>query len=66
MNRLQAASLAVWDFVAGDDWRTAFGVLLALGITAVFAGLGVAAWWVMAIAVPLLLWLSLRRAIRGG
>jgi hypothetical protein len=48
--------------VVGDDWRTAFGVLLALGMTAIFAAVGIAAWWVMVIAVPLLLWLSLRRA----
>ena len=53
-----------WDFVVGDDWRTAFGVVLALGITALLADGGVAAWWVMPVAVVVLLGLSLRRAAR--
>jgi hypothetical protein len=66
LSRLRAAALALWDFVVGDDWRTALGVPLALGVTAIFARLGIVAWWVMAIAVPLLLWRSLRRATRGG
>jgi hydrogenase/urease accessory protein HupE len=52
----------VWDFVVGDDWVTAFGVVLALGLTAAIAAAGVAAWWVMPVAVVALLALSLRRA----
>lgn len=62
MNRLRAAALWVWDFIVGDDWMTAFGVVLALGLTAVIAAAGVAAWWVMPVAVVVLLALSLRRA----
>jgi hypothetical protein len=54
----------VWEFVVGDDWRTAAGVVLALALTAILAGAGVAAWWVMPLAVLALLVLSLRRA--GG
>lgn len=61
--RLVKAFLAgVWDFVVGDDWRTALGVVLALALTALIAGAGVAAWWVMPLAVVALLALSLRRA----
>jgi hypothetical protein len=56
----------VWSFVAGDDWRTAVGVVLALGLTAVIAGASAAAWWVMPVAVMALLALSLRRAARDG
>jgi hypothetical protein len=52
----------VWDFVVGDDWVTAFGVVLALGLTAAIAAAGVAAWWVMPVAVVALLALSLRPA----
>ncbi len=52
----------VWDFVVGDDWVVALGVIVALGVTAIVAAAGVAAWWIMALAVPLLLALSLRRA----
>jgi hypothetical protein len=54
----------VWEFVVGDDWRMAAGVVLALALTAILAGAGVAAWWVMPLAVLGLLALSLRRA--GG
>jgi hypothetical protein len=64
MNRLRAAALAVWGFIVGDDWRTAIGVVLALALTALLAGLSVAAWWVMPVAVPAILGLSLRRASR--
>ncbi len=64
MSRLRAVALAIWSFVVGDDWRTALGVALALALTAIVASLGVAAWWTMPVAVPLLLWLSLRRAVR--
>ena len=54
---------ATWEFVVGDDPATALGVALALGITALIAGAGAAAWWVTPLAVIALLALSLRRAI---
>lgn len=62
MSRLQAFLLGVWDFVVGDDWRTAAGVVIALGVTAAIAAAGTSAWWVMPPAVLLLLGLSIRRA----
>lgn len=65
MSRLRAVALAIWGFLVGDDWRTALGVALALALTAMLASLGVAAWWAMLVAVPLLLWMSLRRATGG-
>jgi hypothetical protein len=61
---MKAAALAVWDFVVGDDWLTAVGVVAALGVTALVAATGAAAWWVMPAAVIALLLLSLRRAVR--
>lgn len=64
MRRVRAAALAAWEFVAGDDWRTAVGVPVALGVTALIADSGVAAWWVMPAAVVALLAVSLRRARR--
>lgn len=54
--------LGVWEFVVGEDWRTALGVVLALGAVALLAAGGIAAWWLMPPAVLLLLALSLRRA----
>lgn len=62
MSAAVKAARAVWDFIVGDDWVTAVGVVAALGITALIAGAGVAAWWVMPAAVLGLLALSLRRA----
>ena len=53
-----------WDFVIGDDWRVAAGVALALGATAAIASTDEPAWWVLPVAVALLLYLSLRKAAR--
>jgi hypothetical protein len=64
MARVSSFLAGVWEFVVGDDWRTAAGVILALALTAIVASAGVAAWWVMPLAVLGLLALSLRRA--GG
>jgi hypothetical protein len=64
MSGLRRAIAWVWDFVVGDDWVTAAGVVLGLGITAAIAAAGIAAWWVMPVAVLALLALSLRRAAR--
>jgi hypothetical protein len=55
-----------WNFVIGDDWLVAVLVVLAIGATAVLAAANIAAWWVLPFAVPLVLWLSLRRAIRSA
>jgi hypothetical protein len=66
MTRAIGVLLGVWTFVVGDDWRTAVGVALALGVTAIVASTDVAAWWVMPPAVLVLLALSLRRAARGA
>jgi thiamine transporter ThiT len=56
--------LGTWEFVVGDDWRTAVGVAVALGVTAVIATTDVAAWWIMPLAVLAILALSLRRGVR--
>ena len=55
-----------WDFVIGDDWLAAVLVAIAIGATAAVAHDGVTAWWLMPLAAPLVLWLSLRRAIRSA
>lgn len=64
MSWLVRAARAVWEFVVGDDPWTALGVAVALGATAVLAGAGAPAWWVMPVAAVALLVLSLRRAAR--
>jgi hypothetical protein len=64
MSRITLALLAIWEFIVGDDWRTAVGVVVAIGLTAAIAAAGVPAWWVMPIAVVVLLGVSIRRALR--
>jgi hypothetical protein len=51
-----------YEFVVGDDWRVAAGIVTAIALTAIVAGAGVAAWWVMPLAVVVTLFASLRRA----
>ena len=55
-----------WDFVIGDDWLVAVLVAAAIGATAVLAAASVTAWWLLPVAVLLVLWVSLRRAIRSA
>jgi hypothetical protein len=62
MTAIRRALLGVWDFVVGDDWITAVGVVAALGVTALIAGAGATAWWLMPVAVLALLVASLARA----
>jgi hypothetical protein len=64
MSRLGAFGRFWWEFVIGDDWVVAVLVVVAIGATALLAAAGVAAWWLLPLAVLGVLWLSLRRAIR--
>jgi hypothetical protein len=66
MKRLAAFGRFWWDFVIGDDWLVAVLVVVGIGATAVLAAADVAAWWLLPVAVPAILWLSLRRAIRSA
>jgi hypothetical protein len=54
---------AIWEFLVGDDWPTAVGVVLSLAATALVATSDLAAWWLMPLAaLALLRWSVLRRA----
>jgi hypothetical protein len=66
MSRLAAFGRFWWDFVIGDDWLVAVLVAVAIGATAALAAVSVTAWWLLPLAVLLVLWLSLRRAIRSA
>jgi hypothetical protein len=66
MKLLRSTARGVWEFIVGDDWRTALGVCAALALTALLAATGIAAWWVMPLAVVGLLWFSLRRFSGSG
>jgi len=51
-----------YDFVVGDDWTVAAGVVIALVLTTLLVHAGVTAWWLMPLAVVALLAMSLQRA----
>ena len=63
MKRIKAFGRFWWDFVVGDDWRAAAGVVVAIGATAALAAGGVDAWWLMPVAFATILWISLRREV---
>jgi hypothetical protein len=66
MRRLATFGRFWWDFVIGDDWLVAVLVAAAIGATAALAAAHVTVWWLLPLAVLLVLWLSLRRAIRSA
>lgn len=53
-----------YEFIVGDDWLVAAGVMAALAITWVLAHNDASAWWLMPVAVVALLVTSLWRATR--
>ena len=55
-----------WSFVVGDDPRLAAGVAVAIAVTWLLTREDVDAWWLLPVAVALLLAESLRRATRGN
>jgi hypothetical protein len=68
MDRLRAFGRFWYDFVIGDDWRIAVSVVAALAITYAVSTTGASAWWVLPVAVavvlPMSLWLAVRRRAR--
>jgi apolipoprotein N-acyltransferase len=52
-----------WNFIVGDDPFAAAAIVVAIGVTAALAHSGVDAWWVMPVAVAVVLWLGLRREV---
>jgi hypothetical protein len=69
MSRRISAFAAFWfDFIVGDDWRVAVGVVLALALTYGLSTTTIPTWWVLPTAVlvvlPLSLWREARRAGR--
>lgn len=53
-----------YDFVVGDDWSVAAGVVFSIGVTALVARSGGGGWWLLPLLVAGLLGWSLWRATR--
>lgn len=66
MSRVRAFLRFLYEFIVGDDWRIAVGVAIAIGVTALVAGAGVIAWWIVPVAVVVVLGYSVWRSARGG
>jgi hypothetical protein len=60
--RLKGFAKFWYDFFVGDDWTVAVGVVLAIAATYGLSRAGVPAWWIMPVAVVILLGASVRRA----
>jgi hypothetical protein len=64
VSHLRAFGRFWWNFVVGDDWRIAASIVVAVGITWALSHNGVNAWWLLPLAVAVLLAASLWRATR--
>lgn len=64
--RLKAFGGFWYDFVVGDDWRVAVGVVAALLVTYGVSRTSVPAWWIVPLGVAVFLAVSLWRATGGG
>ena len=62
---MRRAVAAVVGFIVGDDVWVAAGVGAAVVLTAVLARLPVDPWWLLPVAVPVIVAVSLVRATRG-
>ena len=62
--RLKAFGAFWYDFVIGDDWRVAIVVVIALAATFGLSKTSIAAWWLMPVAVALILPITLWQARR--
>jgi len=64
MNRIRAFGRFWYDFVVGDDWRVALGVVIAFGLTAILAAADLPTWWLLPLLVAAILAGSVWRVAR--
>ena len=61
MSRVRAFGDFLYEFVIGDDWRIAAGVVVALAVTALAS-----AWWILPIVVAVMLVISVWSVARAS
>ena len=66
MRALSAVGRFLYEFVIGDDWTVAAGVVVALVVVYALAHNGVTAWWLLPLVVGGGLTASLVRATGGS
>jgi uncharacterized membrane protein len=64
--RLKSFGAFWYDFVVGDDWRIAVGVIAALLVTYGVSESSVPAWWIVPAGVATFLTVSLWRTTVAG
>jgi len=64
VNAVKCFALFWYDFVVGDDWLVAAGVVAAIAATYGLHRDGISSWWLLPPAVVLLLTLAVARANR--
>jgi hypothetical protein len=66
MTHLRSFGRFWWNFIVGDDWRVAVGLAVAFGLTWLLEHYDVPAWWLLPVAVALLLVGSVWREARSS
>jgi len=65
MKWIRAFGVFWYDFIVGDDWLLAIGVIVALGVTAILAHMAkVPSWWLLPVVVMVVIAFSVLRASR--
>jgi hypothetical protein len=64
--RIRGFAAFWYEFVVGDDWVIAVGVVISLAVTYALSRTTVPAWWLLPLVLAVLLPFSLWRAARKG
>ena len=64
MTHMKNFALFLYDFIVGDDWTIAIGVVSGVLVSALLVHREVNAWWLMPLAVVVALGLSMWRETR--
>jgi membrane protein implicated in regulation of membrane protease activity len=66
MARLYAIALFWYDFIVGDDWKVAAGVVIGLAGTVLLSRTALPSWWVLPAVTALLLSVSIWAVARSA